>query len=95
MTVQQGIHESLHRDIMTGFAKWEFDPLDISNPFPNNEGSVHIWEGSEDRIIPSAVNRFIVEKQQWIQYHKVPDAGHMLIYDSKHYEAILRALLHE
>lgn len=91
---QQGVYESLHRDIMTGYAKWEFDPMDLSNPFPDNEGSVHIWQGGEDRIIPSRVNRYISEKLPWIQYHEVPEAGHLLIFESKHWETILRALLH-
>ncbi|KAL3597748.1 hypothetical protein D5086_009385 [Populus alba] len=27
---QQGVHESLHRDILAGYAKWEFDIMDIS-----------------------------------------------------------------
>ncbi|TXG73624.1 hypothetical protein EZV62_002203 [Acer yangbiense] len=91
---QQGVYESLHRDIITGYAKWEFDPMDLSNPFPDNEGSVHIWQGGEDRIIPSRVNRYISEKLPWIQYHEVPEAGHLLIFESKHWETILRALLH-
>ncbi|KAK1589222.1 hypothetical protein Q3G72_031680 [Acer saccharum] len=91
---QQGVYESLHRDIMTGYAKWEFDPMDLSNPFPDNEGSVHIWQGGEDRIIPSRVNRYISEKLPWIQYHEVPEAGHLLIFESKHWETILSALLH-
>lgn len=90
---QQGEYESLHRDIMTGYAKWEFDPVDLSNPFPENEGSVHIWQGSEDRIIPYQINRYISEKLPWIQYHEVPDVGHMLILEDKFCEAVIIALL--
>ncbi|XP_057484280.1 uncharacterized protein LOC130770734 [Actinidia eriantha] len=90
---QQGVYESLYRDILAGYAKWEFDPLDITNPFPENEGSVHIWQGYEDRIIPFRVNRYISEKLPWIRYHEVPDAGHLLIYNSNICEAILRELL--
>ncbi|GFZ20320.1 alpha/beta-Hydrolases superfamily protein [Actinidia rufa] len=90
---QQGVYESLYRDILAGYAKWEFDPLDITNPFPENEGSVHIWQGYEDRIIPFRVNRYISEKLPWIRYHEVPDAGHLLIYNSDLCEAILRELL--
>ncbi|ESR37496.1 hypothetical protein CICLE_v10030362mg [Citrus x clementina] len=91
--LQQGIHESLYRDLKTGYAKWEFDPTDLINPFPDNEGSVHIWQGCEDRIIPSQINQFISEKLPWIQYHEVPDAGHLLIFERKFCEAIIRALL--
>lgn len=91
--LQQGIHESLYRDLKTGYAKWEFDPTDLINPFPDNEGSVHIWQGCEDRIIPSQINQFISEKLPWIQYHEVPDSGHFLIFERKFCEAIIRALL--
>lgn len=90
---QQGDHESLHRDLLAGYRKWEFDPLDLSNPFPNNDGSVHLWQGYEDRIIPFEVNRFISEKLQWIKYHEVPDFGHLMFFDQSMCESILRALL--
>ncbi|POO01266.1 Alpha/Beta hydrolase [Trema orientale] len=92
---QQGAHESLHRDIMAGYGKWEFDPLDVANPFPDNSGSVHIWQGYEDKIIPYKINRYLSEKLPWIHYHEVADGGHMLLFESNQYEAILKALLHE
>ncbi len=52
---QQGVHESLYRDIIAGYAKWEFDPVDISNPFPDDEGSVHILArpGRQDHSVPN------------------------------------------
>lgn len=78
---------------MAGYGKWEFDPMDITNPFPNKEGSVHIWQGYEDKIIPFEVNRYLSQKLQWIQYHEVHDVGHFLIYDSSLCEAVLRELL--
>ncbi|KAL6955548.1 hypothetical protein U1Q18_047862 [Sarracenia purpurea var. burkii] len=90
---QQGVYESLYRDILVGFGKWEFDPLDISNPFPKNEGSVHIWQGYEDKIIPFQINCYISEKLPWIRYHEVPDFGHLLVYDTSFCEAILREML--
>ncbi|KAL2240077.1 UNVERIFIED_CONTAM: hypothetical protein Sindi_0648900 [Sesamum indicum] len=90
---QQGAHESLHRDLMVSFGKWEFEPMDISNPFPNNEGFVHMWQGYEDKIFPFELNRYIAERLPWIRYHEVADAGHLLIYKAAHCEAILRALV--
>ncbi|XP_021829713.1 uncharacterized protein LOC110769958 [Prunus avium] len=90
---QQGDHESLFRDILAGYAKWEFDPSDLKNPFPENEGSVHIWQGLEDKIIPYKLNRYIAEKLPWIRYHEVPDYGHFLIFESHRCEAVLKALL--
>ncbi|RAL38233.1 hypothetical protein DM860_018073 [Cuscuta australis] len=90
---QQGLHESLYRDMIMGFGDWQFSPLDLPNPFPNNEGSVHIWQGQEDRIIPSVINRHISEQLTWIQYHEVPNAGHLMIFDSRLCESIFRTLV--
>lgn len=90
---QQGVFESLYRDVLVGFGNWEFDPLDLSNPIPDNEGSVHIWQGYEDKVIPFPLNRYLSQKLPWIQYHEIPDGGHLLIFNSSIYEAILRALL--
>ncbi|KAE8711466.1 Alpha/beta-Hydrolases superfamily protein isoform 2 [Hibiscus syriacus] len=53
---QQGVYESLHRDIMVS-------------------------------------NRYISEKLPWIHYHEVPDVGHLLIFESKNCEVVLRELL--
>lgn len=78
---------------MAGYGKWEFDPMDVTNPFPNKEGSVHIWQGYEDKIIPFEVNRYLSQKLQWIRYHEVRDVGHFLIYNSSLCEAVLRELL--
>ncbi|KAF2294944.1 hypothetical protein P3X46_013993 [Hevea brasiliensis] len=90
---QQGEFESLHRDLMVAFGKWEFDPMDIENPFPHNEGSVHLWQGDEDRIVPVTLQRYIVQKLPWIHYHESPGTGHMLSYVPRMNEAILKALL--
>lgn len=73
---QQGEYESLHRDLAIAFGAWEFSPLDLQNPFPNNEGSVHIWQGDDDRLVPTAVQQFIAQQLPWIQYHELPGAGH-------------------
>ncbi|XP_057955340.1 uncharacterized protein LOC131149175 isoform X2 [Malania oleifera] len=89
---QQGDHESLHRDTITAFGKWEFDPLDVTHPFPDNEGSVHIWQGNEDGLIPRELNRFLSEKIPWIRYHEVPNGGHLWIFESSLCEAVLREL---
>lgn len=92
---QQGVYESLFRDILAGYGKWEFDPLDVKNPFPNNEGSVHIWQGYEDKIISLKFIRYLSQELPWIRYHEVPDAGHFLIFDRNVCESIFRELIHE
>ncbi|CAI9097746.1 OLC1v1034227C1 [Oldenlandia corymbosa var. corymbosa] len=74
---QQGEFESLCRDLIIGFGNWEFEPMDLENPFPNNEGSVHIFQGDEDMLVPASLQRYIAEKLPWIHYHELPGAGHM------------------
>ncbi|KAL8140367.1 hypothetical protein V2J09_006388 [Rumex salicifolius] len=78
---QQGVYESLHRHILVSYSKWGFDPIDLKNPFPNNEGSVCFWQGQEDRMIPIQLTRFITDKLPWIKYYEVPNVGHFMIFD--------------
>ncbi|XP_057471818.1 uncharacterized protein LOC130760492 [Actinidia eriantha] len=49
---QQEEFESVHRDLMVAFGSWEFDPMDLGNPFVDNEGSIHLWHGDEDGLVP-------------------------------------------
>ncbi|KAA8544237.1 hypothetical protein F0562_022249 [Nyssa sinensis] len=93
MVRQQGVHESLHRDLMVSFGTWEFDPMDLSDPFPDSSGFVHIWQGYEDPFVPFQLQRYVSKKLPWIQYHEVPDGGHLIMYDDNLFEAKLRALL--
>ncbi|KAK4480415.1 hypothetical protein RD792_013488 [Penstemon davidsonii] len=92
---QQGVHESLHRDIMVGFGQWEFDPMNIENPFVESElGSVHLWHGVEDGLVPVMLQRYIAEKLPWIHYHELPNAGHLFAHvDTSAKDAILKTLL--
>lgn len=90
---QQGQYESLHRDIIAGFGKWEFGPTEISNPFPENDGTVHIWQGFKDRIIPYTLNRYISHKLPWIHYRELPDGGHLFIFKKNQCESIIKALI--
>ncbi|KAK7261219.1 hypothetical protein RIF29_27524 [Crotalaria pallida] len=90
---QQGEHESLYRDMMAGFGEWEFGPTEITNPFPNKEGSVHIWQGYEDKIVPYTLNRYIAQKLPWVHYHELSDGGHQFIFKKKQFESIIRELL--
>nr|DAD28817.1 TPA_asm: hypothetical protein HUJ06_030285 [Nelumbo nucifera] len=90
---QQGVFESHHRDLMVGFGDWGFNLLDLDNPFPNNEGSVHIWQGYDDRLVPSLLQCYVAERLPWIQYHEIPDGGHFIMFDREVYESMLKALL--
>lgn len=54
---QQGEYESLRRSLNIGFGTWEFSPLDLENPFQTNEGSVHLWQGDEDLLVPVTLHK--------------------------------------
>ncbi|GMG99477.1 hypothetical protein Nepgr_001317 [Nepenthes gracilis] len=89
---QQGEFESIHRDMMVGFGKWEFSPLDLTNPFKDNKGSVHLWQGDEDGIVSVKLQRHVAETLPWIQYHEIAGGGHLFPYAEGMVESILKAL---
>ncbi|KAL9296868.1 hypothetical protein ACSQ67_022764 [Phaseolus vulgaris] len=90
---EQVVFDTLKDDWLVAFGNWEFDPLKLSNPFSQNTSSAHIWQGYEDKVVPSQIQRFVTEKLPWIQYHEVPDGGHLIVHYSGVCEAILKALL--
>lgn len=89
---EQVVFDTLKDDWLVAFGNWEFDPLKLSNPFPQNN-SAHIWQGYEDKVVPSQIQRFVTEKLPWIRYHEVPDGGHLIVHYSGVCEAILKTLL--
>ena len=90
---QQGESESICRDMIIGFGSWDFDPLDLQNPFPKNEGYVHLWQGDEDKLVPVKLQRYIVEKLPWIEYHELAGAGHLFPYMEEMSVAIVKTQL--
>ncbi|THG13962.1 hypothetical protein TEA_024831 [Camellia sinensis var. sinensis] len=90
---QQGEHESLYRDLMIGFGNWEFDPMELKNPFPDSEGCVQIWQGYQDTLVPFQLQRFLAKKLPWIKYYEVPDGGHLIIHDNGLCNTIFKTLL--
>ncbi|KAI3776130.1 hypothetical protein L1987_45893 [Smallanthus sonchifolius] len=92
---QQREYESLHRDLIIAFGKWEFDPMELENPFPNNEGSVHIWQGDDDRFTPVTLQRYIAQRLPWIKYHELTHAGHLFAFVDGMTDTILKTLLNE
>ncbi|GKV38951.1 hypothetical protein SLEP1_g46798 [Rubroshorea leprosula] len=91
-STRQGDYESLHRDLMVAFGSWEFDPTGLEKS-PDMEGSVHLWQGDEDRLVPVTLQRYIVQKLPWIQYHELPGAGHMFPLAEGISDNIIKALL--
>ncbi|KAJ4764816.1 Alpha/beta-Hydrolases superfamily protein [Rhynchospora pubera] len=92
---QQGVYESLHRDIKVWHSEWGFSPVDLPNPFPNNEGSVHLWHGAEDRMAPVLMSRYIAQRLPWIQYHELPTAGHLFSFADGMGDHILKTFFEE
>jgi len=90
---QQGQFESVHRDANIGFGKWEFDPMDVENPFPNKEGTVWLWHGGEDIVAPVSLSRYISQKLSWVRYHELPNAGHMFPLADGMGDVIVKALV--
>ncbi|XP_078157277.1 putative lysophospholipase BODYGUARD 1 isoform X1 [Carex rostrata] len=95
VTYQQGVYESLHRDIKVWFSEWGFSLVDLPNPFPNNKGSVHLWHGAEDWMVPVFMSRYIVQKLPWIQYHELPTAGHLFVFDNRMADHVLKTFFKE
>lgn len=79
--------------MMVGFGSWEFSPLDLDNPFPNSEGSVHLWHGAEDLIVPVSMSRYISQRLSWVRYHELPEAGHLFAVADGMADAIVKALV--
>ncbi|XP_078182278.1 uncharacterized protein LOC144575897 [Carex rostrata] len=90
---QQGVYESLCRDVMVVFSNWEFDPMQMENPFPNNEGSVHLWANVEDTMCQVEIQRHVAKKLPWVSYHEVPHGGHAFFSTNGWGDKIIQALL--
>ena len=76
---QLGEHDSLHRDMMVGFGKWSWSPLEMENPFAgarddDEEVKVHLWHGVEDLYVPVQLSRYISKRLPWVIYHELPTA---------------------
>uniref|UniRef100_A0A803L2S9 AB hydrolase-1 domain-containing protein n=1 Tax=Chenopodium quinoa TaxID=63459 RepID=A0A803L2S9_CHEQI len=90
---QQGEYESIHQDMNVAFGKWEFDPMELANPFPNGEGKVHLWQGDDDRLVPVVMQRYTAQRLPWINYHEIPGAGHLFPFAPGMNDAIIKAQL--
>lgn len=87
------VFDSLRNDFIVAFGKWDFDPLELQNPYGEKGKCIHIWQGYEDKVVPCEIQRYIAKRLSWISYHEVPDGGHLLVYDSAVCDAVLRSLL--
>ncbi|XLS78980.1 hypothetical protein HN51_063205, partial [Arachis hypogaea] len=65
---EQVIFDTLLGDWIVAFGNWEFDPLKLNNPFGHNISKVHIWQGYEDKVVSSQIQRFVSRNMPWINY---------------------------
>ncbi|PAN37995.1 hypothetical protein PAHAL_7G139000 [Panicum hallii] len=93
---QLGEHDSLHRDMMVGFGKWSWSPLEMENPFAgagDGEVKVHLWHGVEDLFVPVQLSRYISKRLPWVIYHELPTAGHLFPVADGMPDVIVRSLI--
>ncbi|KMT05494.1 hypothetical protein BVRB_7g176180 [Beta vulgaris subsp. vulgaris] len=91
---QQGAYESMYRDFVICFGSWDFNPLELTNPFPeNSSSSVHLWMGREDGVVARDLLHHVVQRLPWIRTHEVPYAGHLFLHDKNLCEMMLKSLV--
>ncbi|KAK3144841.1 hypothetical protein QOZ80_4AG0318550 [Eleusine coracana subsp. coracana] len=92
---QQGEYECLHRDMMVGFGKWSWSPLQLEDPFAGDgkQGKVHLWHGTEDLIVPVSLSRYISEQLPWVVFHELPKSGHLFPIADGMADIIVKSLL--
>ena len=52
--------------------------MSLENPFVNSSTTVHIWQGTEDYLVPVVLQRVVARSLPWVQYHELPGKGHFL-----------------
>lgn len=91
---QREVFDTLRADFMVCFGKWDFDPMQMRDPFPGStESTVHMWQGHEDKVVPVELQRCISEELPWIRYHEIPGGGHLIVHYDGMCDAIVKALL--
>jgi len=89
-SAQRSPAESTFRDLIIMFSSWSFTPMELTNPF---DTPVHIWQGTDDYLVPALLQRCIASALPWIQYHELPNHGHFLNSLPSFPDNVTRALL--
>ncbi|KAJ4799373.1 alpha/beta-Hydrolases superfamily protein [Rhynchospora pubera] len=92
-STNDAVYESLCRDVMVVFSNWEFDPLQMENPFPNDEASVHLWSNVQDEMCQIEIQRHVAKKLPWVRYHETPYGGHNFFNNDGWGDKIIKTLL--
>lgn len=63
--------DGLVRDAEVLYRRWAFDVHDIDRP-------VHMWQGTDDTLVPSAINEEVADAMPGAVWHAVDGAGHFV-----------------
>jgi pimeloyl-ACP methyl ester carboxylesterase len=63
--------DGLVRDAELLYRRWAFDVRRIERP-------VHMWQGLDDRLVPSPINKAVAEAMPGAVWHPVEGAGHFV-----------------
>mgnify|MGYP001401246000 CR=1 FL=1 len=63
--------DGLVRDAETLYRRWSFDVGAIGRP-------VHVWQGTDDRLVPAFINRTVADRMPGAVWHEVEGAGHLV-----------------
>jgi pimeloyl-ACP methyl ester carboxylesterase len=63
--------DGLVRDAELLYRRWAFDVTRI-------ERKVHMWQGTDDRLVPAPINEAIADRMPGAVWHSVEDAGHFV-----------------
>jgi pimeloyl-ACP methyl ester carboxylesterase len=53
------------------YRKWAFDVTTIERP-------VHMWQGTDDTLVPFSINKTIADRMPGAVWHPVEGAGHFV-----------------
>jgi pimeloyl-ACP methyl ester carboxylesterase len=63
--------EGLARDAECLYRRWAFDVAQI-------ERRVHLWQGTDDRLVPPIINKTVADRMPGAAWHPVAGAGHFV-----------------
>lgn len=63
--------DGLVRDSQLLYRRWAFDVSAIKRP-------VHLWQGTEDRLVAASINRTVADRMPAAVWHSVEGAGHFV-----------------
>ncbi len=63
--------DGLVRDAELLYRRWAFDVSAIERP-------VHMWQGTDDRLVPDPINKRVADAMPGAVWHSVEGAGHFV-----------------